>query len=161
MRTQSALKKSKSMRASLPYKQAKRVGILFTVEDKQKHQDIKEFIHQLEQDGKTVQVLEFLPQKKENYEFMFDFFTIQDLNFWGSLNSTAASRFAETPFDFLFHVDHQSNPLLLYLLSVSKAHCRIGKYHEEESAFYEMMIEQNGTNKGLMDSMYKYTQKLK
>ena len=160
-RTNSALKKNRSLRASVPYKQAQSVGILFTVEDKQKHQDIKEFIHQLEQDGKKVQVLEFLPNKKENYEFMFDFFTLKDLNLWGSLTSTIASKFAETPFDYLFHVDQQPNPLVQYLLSSCKAHCRIGRYHENDCGFYELMIEQNGTTKGLIDSMYKYTKKLK
>lgn len=149
------------MRASIPYKQAQSIGILFTVEDKQKHHDIKEFIHQLEQDGKKVQVLEYLPKKKENYEFMFDFFTVDDLNFWGALNSTPANKFANAPFDFLFCVDQQSNPLLLHLLSISKAHCRVGRYHELESDYYEMMIEQNGTIKGLIDTMYKYTKNLK
>lgn len=160
-RTKSALKRNKSLRANIPYQQAHTVGILFTVEDKQKHHDIKEFIHQLERDGKKVQVLEYLPKKKENYEFMFDFFTIDDLNFWGTLNSSVANKFATTPFDFLFCVDKESNPLLLYLLSISKAHCRVGRYHELEQDYYEMMIEQNGTIKGLIDTMYKYTKNLK
>jgi len=60
MRTRKALKKNQSLRASLPYQQAYNIGVFFTVEDKQKHLDVKEFIHQLEQDGKKVQVLEFL-----------------------------------------------------------------------------------------------------
>jgi hypothetical protein len=161
MRTDSALKKNKSLRVSIPYQQAQIMGVIFTVEDKQKHQDIKEFIHQLERDGKKVHVLEFLPQKKENYEFMFDFFTIKDLNFWGSIDSATASKFAATPFDFLFYIDQESNPLMLYLLATSKAHCRIGRFNEAESKFYELMIEQNGTTKGLIDTMYKYTKQLK
>ncbi len=146
---------------SVPYKQAQNIGILFTVEDKQKHYDVKEFIHQLEQDGKSVQVLEYLPIKKENYEFKFDYFSIQDLNFWGALNSAIASKFINTPFDFLFCIDQQSNPLVLHLLATSKAHCRIGRFNESESQYYELMIEQNGTNKGLIDTMYSYTKKLK
>ena len=78
MRTRSALRNNKGLRASIPYQQAQSIGIIFTVEDKQKHDDIKAFIHQLEHDGKKVKVLEFLPKKKENYEFLFDFFTIED-----------------------------------------------------------------------------------
>lgn len=69
MRTNSALKKNKAMRTSIPYKQAQSIGIIFTVEDKQKHHDIKEFVHQLEQEGKKVQVLEFLPEKKRTTSF--------------------------------------------------------------------------------------------
>jgi hypothetical protein len=161
MRTEKALKKNKSLRASTPYPQAKSIGILFSVEDKQKHMAVKEFIQQLEKDGKMVKVLEYLPLKKENYEFMFDFFTIKDLNFWGNINSVVAEKFAATPFDYLFYLDREFNPLTLHLLATSKAHCRVGRYHETESSFFELMIEQNGTDKGLMDSIYKYTTQLK
>lgn len=161
MRTESALKKNKSYRASMPYKQAANVGIIFSVEDKQKHHDVKDFIHKLEQDGKKVQVLEFLPAKKENYEFMFDFFTIKDLSFWGNLESNIASKFADTAFDFLFYVDKESNPLILHVLARSKAHCRIGRFVESNSPYYELMIEQNGTTKGLMETMYNYTRQLR
>jgi hypothetical protein len=161
MRTESALKKNKSLRASIPYKQAQSMGIIFSVEDKQKHSDIKEFIRLLEQDGKKVHVLEYLPLKKENYEFMFDFFSVQDLNFWGNLKSDKAIQFSETPFDYLFCIDKESNPLVLNLLARSKARCRVGRFHETESPYFEMMIEQNGTTKGLIETMYKYTKQLR
>jgi len=161
MRTLTALKKNNSLRASLPYKQAQNIGIMFSVEDKQKHQDVKEFIHHLEQDGKRVQVLEYLPLKKENYEFKFDFFTMDDLSFWGRLNSEPALKFSETPFDYLFYIDKEPNPLALYLLACSKARCRIGRFSEGENSFFEMMIEQNGTTKGLIETMYKYTKQLR
>jgi len=161
MRTDTALKKNKTTRSSKPYKQAATVGILFTVEDKQKHLDIKDLIHHLEQDGKKVQVLEYLPEKKENYEFKFDFFTSKDLTFWGNLNSAIAEKFIETPFDYLFNIDRQPHPLILHLLARSKAHCRIGRYDEQGQTYFEMMIEQNGTNKGLIETMYNYTKQLR
>ncbi|MBS1951693.1 MAG: hypothetical protein OJF59_001660 [Cytophagales bacterium] len=160
-RTRRALKKNKSVRNSVPYKQAQQVGVLFSVEDKQKHLEIKEFVHQLEQDGKKVQVLEYLPLKAENYEFMFDFFTIKDLSFWGEIKSDIAQKFSDTPFDYLYYIDRESNPLAINLLANSKAKCRVGRYREVESDFFELMIEQNGTNKGLMDTMLKYTKQLR
>ena len=164
-RTRKALKKNKSIRASLPYGQAQNFGILFTVEDKQKHTDIKELILQLEQDGKKVQVLEYLPLKKENYEFKFDFFTINDLDFWGKINSTHAQKFFNTPFDYLFYIDKEPNDLAHYILAESKAHCRVGKHFENDEPFFELMIGHpdgyhNGTTKGLIDTMYKYTKQL-
>lgn len=161
MRISSALKKSNSSRSSIAYKKAKSVGIIFSVEDKQKHVDIKEFIRQLEMDGKSIQVLEFLPKKKENYEFLFDYFSIQDLTFWGNIESPQAIKFANTQFDYLFYIDKEPNLMVLYLLAISKAYCRIGKYTELESPFFEMMIEQNGTIKNLIENMYKYTKQLK
>lgn len=161
MRTSTALKKNKVQRASIPYKRAQSIGIIFSVEDKQKHDDVKEFIKHLEQDGKKVQVLEFLPRKKENYEFLFDFFTDKDLSFWGNITSDPALKFMNTPFDYLFYIDQQSNPMVLALLAASKAHCRIGRFAELESGFYELMIEHKGTTKGLIDSMYRYTRQLR
>lgn len=160
-RTRKALKKNQTLRASLPYKQSINIGVLFTVEDKLKHAEVKEFIHQLEQDGKKVQVLEYLPLQKENYEFKFDFFTIKDLTFWGKIDSVQAQKFAETPFDYLFYIDKEPNPLTLYLLATSKAHCRVGRFIENDEPFFEMMIGQNGTTKGLIETMYKYTKQLK
>src|SRR6266850_1638959 len=155
MRTSSALRRDSVRRASIPYKRVQSVGIIFSVEDKQKHDDIKEFIRHLELDGKKVQVLEFLPKKKENYEFLFDFFSDKDLSFWGKITSPDAVKFSAVPFDYLYYVDRQANPLVLHLLAVSKAHCRIGPFAEPESAFFELMIEHKGTVKGLIDSMYK------
>lgn len=161
MRTQSALKKNKAPRGNVAYKHAQSIGIIFSVEDRQKHDLIKDMVKHFEQDGKKVQVLEFLPKKKENYEFLFDFFTIENLTFWGNINSDQALKFSNIPFDYLFCVDSQSNPLLLNLLARSKAHCRVGKYHEQESSFFELMIEEKNGTRSLVDNMYKYTKQLK
>ena len=149
------------MRSSIPYQQALSIGILFSVEDKQKHEAIKDFIKQLQQDGKKVTVLEFLPKQKENYEFLFDFITKKHLSFWGKVNSPDADKFMEMPFDYLYCIDNTSNPLIMHLLAKSKAKCRIGKFSKQDNAFFELMIEQNGSVKNLIDSMYKYSKQLK
>lgn len=161
LRTNAALKSNESLRSSIPYKQALSIGILFSVEDKLKHDAVKEFIRQLQLDGKKVSVLEFLPHKKDNYEFMFDFFTVKDLSFWGKVTSPDADKFMDIPFDYLFCIDTTYNPLILHLLARSKAHCRIGKFSQQDHPFFELMIEQNGSVKNLIDSMYKYTKQLK
>jgi len=161
MRTRSALKSNSIMRASIPYKQAKNIGIIFSVEDKQKHEDIKELIKRFEQDGKQVSVLEFLPNKKDNYEFLFDFFSEHDLTIWGRINSERALKFSNASFDYLFYIDCKSNPLVLNLLAHSKARCRIGCFNEIESDFYEFMINYQGAPKTLMSNMYNYTKQLK
>ena len=63
MRTKTALKNNKTQRGSKPYKQASTVGIVFSVEDKQKHQDVKDFIQLLEKDGKKVKKPSWLIKK--------------------------------------------------------------------------------------------------
>lgn len=161
LRTGNQLKKNKTARASTPYKQAATVGILFSVEDKRKHDDIKELIHKLEHDGKKVQVLEYLPNKKDNYEFMFDFFTDKEISFWGKIESEKTLKFSDTAFDYLFCIDMEPNPMLLYLLARSKSKCRVGKFQDDAKPFFELMIDSNGSTKGLIDGIYKYTAQLK
>jgi hypothetical protein len=161
MRTSSALRKKAATRASIPYKHAKSVGIIFSVEDKLKHDQIKDFVKHLEHDGKKVEVLEFLPKKKENYEFLYDFFTIEDLSFWGRITSEKAIKFCNTPFDYLFYIDTQLNPLVLDVLARSRAACRIGRYNEPDAQFFELMIEDKGSTKTLIDNIYKYTRALR
>lgn len=161
MHTNAALKQNKTLRASTPYKHTKNIGIIFTVEDRQKHDDVKELIKRFEQDGKQVNVLEFLPKDKDNYEFLFDFFSEKDLSFWGKISSERAEKFSDMQFDYLFSIDCKSNPLVLNVLAHSRAHCRVGCYNEQESPFYELMIDHQGATKTLMNNMYNYTKQLK
>ena len=161
MKTNSFLKKNKSIRVSLPYKQALSVGIIFSVEDKSKHDEIKDFVKRLEHDGKQVVVMSFLPKNKDNYEFMYDFFTDKDMTFWGTLTSNAALKFADLPFDLLYYIDTTPNPYILNLLARSKAKCRVGKFWEKSESFFEMMIENKNGTHALIDTMYKYTRALK
>lgn len=160
-RTQSILKKSRIAHLNLPYEQAKTIGIIFTVEDKQKHFIVKEFIKKVEHDGKNVQVLEYLPAKHDNYEFRFDFFTDKDLSFWGNITSSSALQFAEAPFDFLFCIDLTPHPLILHLLARSKAKCRVGRFFDEGKLYLDLMIESVSNHQALTEGMYKYTTKLK
>lgn len=159
-RTVNQLKKNKAVRKSTDYKKAETIGILFSVEDRKKHDEVKEFIQKLQQDGKKVQVLEFLPEKKENPEFMFDFFTIKDISFWGQIESAKTLKFSDTAFDYLFCLDTKLNPMISYVLARSKSKCRVGKFHEDAQPLFELMIDSNGSTKSLIDGMYKYTTQL-
>lgn len=155
--TNSHLRKNRSERTCLPYAEAQKIGIIFTVEDKQKHNNIKELVKRLEKDGKKVTVLCFLPEDKQNYEFLFDFFTAKEFNMWGNVNSPAAIKFTGINFDYLFYLDTDPNPLILNLLARCQAKCRLGKFWETGKPFFELMIESDGDTKELMDSLYKYT----
>jgi hypothetical protein len=161
VRTDWELRKNKASRSTVPYQQALNVGVIFTVEDKQKHESVKEFIRKLEHDGKKVQVIEFLPEDRENYEFKFDFFSEKDLSFWGKITADNALRFSEAPFDFLFYIDINPNPFILYLLARGKARCRVGRSWEQGRQYFEFMIESINSNQSLIEGIYKYTSQLK
>lgn len=132
------------------------MGIIFTVEDKQKHFAIKEFIRKLESDGKDIQVLEYLPERTENYEFKFDFFQEKDISFWGNVTSSNAIEFADAPFDYLYYLDLTPNPLILHLLARSHAKCRVGRFWEEGSQYLDLMVDATPNTQALLDTIYKY-----
>ena len=161
IRTNSQLKHNKASRITVPYKDSRQIGIVFTVEDKIKHETVKDLIRKLESDGKQVQVIEFLPERKENYEFKFDFFTEDDVSFFGNITSSQANKFANAPFDFIICLDTMPNPLILHLLASSKAKCRVGPSWEDEHPYFELMIELNPNIKVMAEAMYQYTTQLK
>lgn len=155
-RTKLLLKKKKQERPNVPYKASRAMGIIFTVEDKQKHFAIKEFIRKLESDGKDIQVLEYLPERTENYEFKFDFFQEKDISFWGNVTSSNAIEFADAPFDYLYYLDLTPNPLILHLLARSHAKCRVGRFWEEGSQYLDLMVDATPNTQALLDTIYKY-----
>ncbi|MBX7125251.1 MAG: hypothetical protein K1X47_06130 [Cyclobacteriaceae bacterium] len=160
-RTKKALRKNKALRTSTPYQAARQIGILFTVEDRAKHDDVKHLVKKFEAEGKQVTVLEFLPRKKENYEFMFDYFTFQDLDFWGNFDSAPLLRFMDTQFDYLIHLDSVQSPYMLNVLAKCKAHCRVGRFQEETSSYFELMISSGGNFRLFVDTLHSYLTRIK
>lgn len=155
-KTKSYLRKNKTLRASEAYQKAVSIGLIFTVEDRQKHDHIKTLIRKFEHDGKKVKALAYLPPDQENYEFLFDFFTYREISFWGNITASSALQFADTAFDFLLYLDNSPNDLILNVVAKSKAKCRIGKFWREGEPYFEMMIETNGDAKILLEEFYKY-----
>jgi hypothetical protein len=155
------LKKNTAVRVNIPYQKARLMGVLFTVEDRQKHEEVKEFVKKLELDGKQVAVMSYLPNKKENYEFLFDFFTLKDISFFGQLQSAGALKFADMPFDFLYCCDLTIHPVIKNVLARSKAHCRVGRFTGENQPYFELMLDSVNQVKSLTDTMFKYTRQLK
>lgn len=160
-KTQSYLKKNQTQRLNEAYDKAVSFGLIFTVEDRKKHDQIKNLIRTLELDRKEVKALAFLPPHQENYEFLFDFFTYREVSFWGNITAPSAQDFIRTPFDFLLYLDVDQNELILNLVAQSKAKCRIGKFWQEGQSFFEMMIESRGDAAKLIDDLFKYTKSLR
>lgn len=161
-KTRDLAKKNSFPRASMRYNQVNLIGLIFTIGSKEKHESIKSLIRQLENDGKKVEALAFLPKKQENHEFLFDFFTDKDVSFWGKINSEKVIGFANKQFDYLFYIDEESNLLIRNVLAMCKAKCRISKNDTQNAQYSEMMVQipGKGSIKQLIDEMYRYTKLL-
>lgn len=157
-RTRKVAKANHAKRSSVPYTDAESIGLVFSTDDLKKHKAIKEFIKMLEHEGKKVDTLTYLPRDRQNFEFLFDFFTTKDINLWGSFTQDKVNNFAKKPFDYLFYLDVESNPFIRTVLAMSRAKFRIGKFDIENKPHCEMMIDTASTDiQQLIDEVHKYT----
>ena len=121
-------RKSASSRVSSSFLRSTSIGILFSSDDLEKHKAIKSFVQEMESIGKKVDVITFLDKGKDNHEFLFKYYTKKDLNFWGNFTNEDVDQFTEIEFDFLFCFDFKTSLYQRYILSMSKAKCRIGHF---------------------------------
>ena len=142
------------------YNEAHEIGVLATLHNYEKQQIIRTFIEQLQADDKKVKVLCYDTRKEKTKIFGFDCFTKRDISFAGKFSNSDVIDFIGMKFDFLFHVDFESDVIMNKILALSQAHCRVGRYNEDQTAFYELMIDAK-TMDELCDEMYRYTKILK
>lgn len=137
----SLLKKTKVKHKTVNYDKAQRVGILVTFHDHEKQHTVDEFIDHLVADKKEVQVLCYDKRRARNKIFGYLQFTDKNVSLFGKFKTEHVIDFINNDFDYLFHLDLDSNEVLDKILALSQAKCRIGNDMEEHRAFYELMIK--------------------
>ena len=159
--TQLLIKKDRKLnkRGPVNYEQAKWIGILYSVEDRAKHDVISAFVERLEEEGKKVEVMTFLGKDKDNYDFKFDFFSPEHINLFGKIKAPNVKEFVEKKFDFLFYIDYEPNPYLEPVLVLSQAKCRVGRLgNETKNELFELMIKlEKGSISQLIEQLHHYT----
>ena len=134
-------KKTRSIQKT--FEEAKSIGILFSWEDKQKEETIKNFIEEITE-NRIIKCLCFNPEKKASIDTQFPVFNVGQLSMLGKIESVETNQFLEEPFDYLFHFDFELNDILKSFLLRSKAHYHVGFHSTEGEKFYDLMI---GINK--------------
>ncbi len=161
-RTKGMLKQSLSARKSMNYREARKVGVLFSMNSLEDFESIRSFEAKLKKDGKEVVVLCYLPKNVENFDFHYDFFTNKDFNFWGSVQAENVQKFLQQSFDILICLDREPNFYLEYLLAATKARFRVGAHSPQREALFELMIRQSEGKeiKELIQQIIHYTNEL-
>lgn len=161
-RTVKLAEENTSIRETVDYKTANRVGILFSQIDRPKYEAVRNLVRQLKKDGKEVEVLCYLGKNGENYDFQYDYITSKDVSLLGKMHSGAAIAFAEQEFDYLFYLDAKGNIYLQNILAMSQAKCRIGLYEKNSDELFELMIgvDENAVIGDVVEKVFFYTKKL-
>jgi hypothetical protein len=167
--TQRLIKSNKTRRLNVGYQKAQLIGVLYTQTDAQKETIIHQFIERIKKSGKQVQTLVYLPEASSKIQVenhFFSFFTKQEISYLGRWASGPLATFVHTSFDYLYHVDLVSNPILEYVLAKCQAKCRVGHFDIHRASLFEIMIKfdtkpETPALQSLTEDMLHYTQLLK
>ncbi|MGB3849820.1 MAG: hypothetical protein WA958_07605 [Tunicatimonas sp.] len=149
------LKKSSVRRKTVNYASAERVGVLVTLHDHEKQHAIDEFVDRLVADHKEVEVLCYDKRRARNKIFGYIQFTSRDISLFGRLRAEYVLDFINRDFDYLFHLDIESEVVLDKILVLSRAKCRVGCDMPEHRDFYELMVRAESLDE-LSEMIFRY-----
>lgn len=125
--------------------QAKRIGILYTLDDIPDYDKISKFVSELQHNHKDVKALGFVKNKNLITRFLpklsFDFFSIRDLSWFYKPIHFKLKDFIEKEFDLLIDLSSYESFPLKYIAGLSHSLCKVGRFSEENSNYYDLMID--------------------
>jgi hypothetical protein len=126
-------------------KEAKKIGILYTLDDVPEYETVAEFVSLLQHDHKEVKALGFVKNKNLVSRFLpklsYDFFSRKDINWFFKPLHSRVKDFVEREFDILIDLSMNDNLPLKFISGLSLAHCRVGKFSEKNRICYDIMID--------------------
>ncbi|MEP3388692.1 MAG: hypothetical protein ABJO02_10920 [Reichenbachiella sp.] len=143
IKTGLALKKNDAIRVSDAYKEAKKIGLLYSLDENRSEELVKDLIAKFESDQKQISAMTFVPVAAKLSDPGYAYFNEKDLNAKGNWSKETVSQFKNEPFDFLVSLDWNQNKYTQNILAGSKAKCRVGRYEEGKDQYFEMMINPN------------------
>ena len=139
------LSKIQRERKILNLLEARKIGILYSLDEIPVYDTVSEFVTQLQQDHKDVKALGFVKNKEMVNRFLpklsYDFFSTKDLNFFLKPIHTKVNDFISKEFDILIDLSLKDSLPLKYICGLSMAGCRIGRYTEENTLCYDLMLD--------------------
>ena len=125
--------------------QAKRVGILYTLDDIPDYDKVSVFVAQLQLEHKEVKALGFVKSRNLIQRFLprlsFDFFSRKDITWFYRPIHQSVKDFMDKEFDLLIDLSLADSFPLKYIAGLSKAICRVGRFSEDNTSFYDLMID--------------------
>jgi hypothetical protein len=123
---------------------ARRVGVLYILDDIPDYDTVCEFVSMLQHQHKEVKALGFVKNKNLVSRFLpklsYDFFSRKDVNWFHIPVHPKVKDFIQQPFDILVDLSLKEVLPLKYIAGHSVAHCRVGRFTEENACCYDLMI---------------------
>jgi hypothetical protein len=123
---------------------ARNVGIIYNATEFVSFEIIKDFAKDLAQQKINLNILGYVDSKKliDHYLYRkgFDFFSRNDLNWFNKPSSEVVNKFIQQPFDILINLSLENYYPIQYIVALSKAGFKVGRYSHDES-FLDLMID--------------------
>ena len=130
-------------------REAKKIGILYNLDDVPDYEIISEFVTQLQHDRKEVKALGYVKNKVLVSRFLpklsYDFFSSKDMNWFYRPVNEKLKDFIHKDFDLLIDLDTRDTLPLKYISGLSRSLCRIGRYSVAHASCFDLMIDVNPT----------------
>ena len=125
---------------------AKTVGIIYDSTNPDNDIIITKFAEHLRTEGKTVDILGFVDDKKIDHKADVLIFNTKNLNWTRTPDDERVEKFSDKNFDLLFAAFTSESFPLEYIARTSKAKWRLGIFDEKKTDYYDMMINMSGKN---------------
>ena len=128
---------------------ARSIGVIFNAKDESSFKLIRELTDHLRGGGlRQVKALGFVP-KAEVSAFLqssqdFDFFSKQDFNWFFKPQGRKVAGFISEPFDILVDLRLNKSTPLLFIVGLSRAQFKVGRYGNNFKEYYDLMIDVEG-----------------
>jgi hypothetical protein len=126
-------------------KNARKIGILYTLDEVPDYERVSEFVATLQSDQKEVKALGFVKNKILVERFLpklcYDFFSMKDLTWFYKPMHRQVKDFIDKEFDLLIDLSLQDNFPLKYISGLSNALFRVGKFSDHNLDYYDLMID--------------------
>jgi hypothetical protein len=159
---ESEMKEGSRQPQAISLDKAQKIGILFTGEDEQTLNSVSTFVKELRRNGKNVKCLGFVPKPNAVQTLRqsqdMDFFSTDDLNWYFRPQSSLVTSFLSEKFDMLIDLRIVRRVPLPFMVALSKARFKVGRFNEEDKQIFDLMIhadEGMGINE-FIDQMRHY-----
>jgi hypothetical protein len=156
-------------RVACGFSKAKSVAIVYREQGESFFILVKQYVQHLKAEYGIREVLAMCyiedPKQIPHYHvhrLKYDYFTGSDVNFSLRPISDAAQSFAERPFDILIDLEREPCIPLQYIVAISKATFKVGRYTEQWPELYDLMLKvpEQATFDAYIAQVNHYLQKL-
>lgn len=122
------------------YNDAKKVGVLYNAADPADVALVSKYIQSLQQKGKVVQGLAYIPDPKKALDVTADHFTNKHVSWLFVPNSMDVQSFIKERFDLLVNLYTKPSLPLEYIAALSEAKYKVGRYIEDKTYCFDLMV---------------------